>query len=133
MAVSYDIPLHDIKPLMDVPDSSLTLFIVLVVIVTVLFAGGLYLLYRFIKNRKIVNKRKTHYNALIRVDLTEPKKAAYSITEHGRAFADDSPRLKEAYANLVSRLEIYKYKKVVSPIDEESRSYYEIYLGMIDV
>ncbi len=133
MAVSYDIPLHDIKPLMDVPDSSLTLFIVLVVIVTVLFAGGLYLLYRFIKNRKIVNKRKTHYNALIRVDLTEPKKAAYSITEHGRAFADDSPRLKEAYANLVSRLEIYKYKKVVSPIDEESRSYYKIYLGMIDV
>lgn len=133
MAASYDIPLHDIKPLMEVPDSSFTLFIVLVVITAVLLTGGLYLLYRFMKSRKIVNERKTHYNALIKVDLSEPKKAAYSITEHGRAFADDSPRLKEAYANLVSRLEIYKYKKVVSPIDEESRSYYEIYLGMIDV
>jgi hypothetical protein len=52
---------------------------------------------------------------------------------HGRAFADDSQRLREAYDNLVARLERYKYKKRVGPIDDESRSYYKIYLEMIDV
>ncbi len=133
MAASYDIPLHDIKPLMEVPDSSLTIFSVFVLIGAVLLLGGLYLLYRFMQSRKSVNYRKIHYKALKKVDFRDPKQAAYAITEHGRIFADDSERLNEAYNNLVSRLEEYKYKKVVETIDDESRSYYKIYLGMIDV
>ena len=133
MAASYDIPLHDIKPLMEVPDSSLTIFSVLVLITVVLLLGGLYLLYLFIQGQKTINYRKIHYKALKKVDFGDPKQAAYAITEYGRIFADDSERLNEAYNNLVSRLEEYKYKKVVEKIDDESRSYYKIYLGMIDV
>ena len=133
MAVSYDIPLHDIKPLMEVPDSSFTLFMIVLLIVVVLFFGALYLLYRFIQSQKTVNYRKIHYQALKKIDFKDPKRAAYAITEHGRIFAEDSERLNEAYANLVSRLEIYKYQKSVAKIDDESRSYYKIYLGMIDV
>ena len=133
MAVSYDIPLHDIKPLMEVPDSSFTLFMIVLLIVVVLLFGALYLLYRFIQSQKTVNYRKIHYQALKKIDFTDPKRAAYAITEHGRIFAEDSERLNETYVNLVSRLEVYKYQKVVAKIDDESRSYYKIYLGMIDV
>lgn len=133
MAASYDIPLHDIKPLMEVPDSSFTILIILVGIVAVVLAGGLYLLYRYLQSRKTVNHRKVHYKALKKVDFRDSKRAAYAITEHGRIFAEDSERLTETYANLMSRLEEYKYKKVVAAIDDESRSYYKIYLEMIDV
>ncbi len=133
MAVAYDIPLHDIKPLMEVPDSSFTTLMVIAVIMSAIFAGGTYLFYRFIESKKKVYYRKAHYKALKKVDFRDPKRAAYAITEHGRIFAEDSERLNEDYLNLVSRLEVYKYKKVVSAIDDESRSYYKIYLEMIDV
>ncbi|MGB5964448.1 MAG: hypothetical protein WBG65_02830 [Sulfurimonadaceae bacterium] len=130
---SYDIPLHDIKPLMEVPDSSLILLTVISTIIVILLVGGMYLLYRFMKDRKTVNLRKVHYKTLNKINFSDPKKAAYDITEYGRLFADDSERLSEAYNNLVSRLEHYKYKRVVEAIDDESLSYYKIYLGMIDV
>ena len=130
---SYDIPLHDIKPLMAVPDSSFIVFSVILFIAVVLASGALYLLYRLVRNRRSLNLRKIHYAALEAVDFSDPKRAAYAITDHGRIFADDSERLHEAYANLVSRLDQYKYRKRVEAIDDESRSYYKIYLGMIDV
>lgn len=130
---SYDIPLHDIKPLMEVPDSSFVLLMAISTIVAVLLVGALYLLYRFMKERKTVNLRKVHYKVLDQINFSDPKRAAYDITEYGRIFADDSERLREAYNNLVSRLEHYKYRKVVEAVDDESLSYYRIYLGMIDV
>jgi len=133
MAVSYDIPLHDIKPLMEVPDSSFAILMIIAVIMTAIVAGGVYLFYRNLKRKKRIDHRKDHYKALKKVDFRDPKRAAYAITEHGRIFADDSERLNETYTNLVSRLDAYKYKKVVSAIDDESRSYYKIYLEMIDV
>ncbi|MDA3945376.1 MAG: hypothetical protein PF439_01680 [Helicobacteraceae bacterium] len=130
---SYDIPLHDIKPLMEVPDSSLMLLTVISAVVIMVLSGALFLLYRFMKDRKTVNLRKEHYKILNEVNFRDPKKAAYDITEYGRLFSVDSERLNSAYANLVSRLEPYKYKRVVDAIDEESLGYFKIYLGMIDV
>jgi len=130
---SYDIPLHDIKPLMEVPDSSLTLVMLMTGVVALILLGAIFLLYRFLRDRKTVNLRKVHYKQLKAIDFSDPKRAAYDITEHGRLFADDSERLNEAYNNLVARLEAYKYKKTVEPVDAESISYYKIYLEMIDV
>ncbi len=130
---AHDIPLHDIKPLMEVPDSSFIVFSVILSIAVILLLSALYLLYRFVRNRQTVNLRKLHYAALEAIDFSDPKKAAYAITDHGRTFADDSERLSEAYNNLVLRLDRYKYRKRVEAIDDESRSYYKIYLGMIDV
>ncbi len=130
---AHDIPLHDIKPLMEVPDSSFTILLFISGITAVLLFSALFLLYRFMRDRQAVNLRKVHYQALIKVRFDDPKKAAYEITEYGRLFADDSERMHEAYNNLVSRLERYKYRPVVDAIDDESLSYYKIYLGMIDV
>jgi hypothetical protein len=130
---SYDIPLHDIKPLMEVPDNSAVVLGIIIIIAALLIGGGFYLLYRFVRSRQTLNLRKVHFDALGKIDFSDSKKAAYAITDHGRIFADDSERLHEAYDNLVVRLNRYKYRKRVEAIDEESRSYYKIYLGMIDV
>ena len=127
------IPIHDIKPLMEVPDSSFGFLMIITVVSLLLLIGGGYLLYRFLRTRKQHNLRKEFYDALEQVDLSQAKSAAYQITEYGRLFASDSERLKEAYENLVEHLEPYKYRQVVDAIDEESRSYYKIYLEMIDV
>jgi len=130
---SYDIPLHDIKPLMEVPESSFTFFVVGVVVLTVLVLGSSYLLFKHFKKTKLHNQRKADYKALKNVNFKLSKSAAYEITKYGRTFAYDSERLFEAYKNLVERLEAYKYRPQVGAIDEESRSYYKIYLEMIDV
>ena len=130
---SYDIPLHDIKPLMEVPESSFTFFVVGVVVLSVLVVGSGYLLYQHFKKSKVYNQRKADYKALKKVDFKASKSTAYEITKYGRTFADDSERLFGAYQNLVERLEIYKYRPEVDEIDAESRSYYKIYLEMIDV
>ena len=132
MAVSYDIPLHDIKPLMEAPDSSFTISAIIFVIAVLLFFWVFFLIYRFVQNKREINHRKIHYRALKKIDFRDAKKAAYAITEHGRIFAEDSERLNETYVNLVSRLEVYKYKKVVTAIDDESRRHYKRYLKMID-
>ena len=130
---SYDIPLHDIRPLMEVPDSSFGFLMIVLFVAVVLISSAIYLLYNYFKKQKKINIRKEYFKALKKIDFQHPKEAAYKITFYGRLFSDDSERLHEAYNNLVEYLEAYKYKKSVAPIDDESRSYYKIYLEMIDV
>ncbi len=132
-APSLDIPLHDIKPLVEVNDHSFVLFILLVA-VALLFLGGVgYLLYLLIVRRTRENRRKDAYRALKNIRFDNAKRAAYDITKYGYLFSEDTPRNKEVYDNLVQRLAPYKYKKEVEAIDAETKSYYKIYLGMIDV
>ena len=128
-----DIPLHDIKPLLEVHDQTYTMFVLLVAAAVVLLLGSLYLLWRFWRHRKRVNLRKETFKALESVEFGDSKQAAYAITRHGLLFAGDSPRCREAYDALVARLAPYKYRKRVDAIDEETVSYYQIYVGMIDV
>jgi len=127
-----DIPLHDIKPLMEVPDHSLTLLLLLAAALLVVIAGAGYALWRRFRRRRYDERRET-FARLESVDFSDPKAAAYAVTRDGARFAGDSQRCKEAYDALVARLGAYKYKKGVAPVDEETVSYYRIYVGMIDV
>ncbi len=128
-----DIPLHDIKPLVEITDYSFTLFVAVVATATVLLVGTAVLLWRLWRRRREASARLDAFRALEAVDFSDPKRAAYTITKAGFPFADDSTRCREAYDALVDRLAPYKYRKAVDPIDDETRSYYAIYLGMIDV
>ncbi len=130
---SLDIPLHDIKPLVEVNDHSFILFVGLVIIGAIVIPGLAYLLFLFLKRRKKENTRKDAYALLRAVDFKDAKVSAYAITAYGLVFAEDSPQTQETYENLVNRLAPYKYKKEVESIDAECKSYYEIYVGMIDV
>jgi len=130
---SVDIPLHDIKPLVEIEDYSFWMLNGLIVAVVLISAALLYLLWRYLSERRRYNHRKTCIKALENVSFANAKEAAYAISRHGLCFADDSPRLQAAYNNLVSKLEPYKYKKTVEKIDDDTISYYHIYVGMIDV
>jgi hypothetical protein len=130
---SYDIPIHDIKNIVEVQEYSFYYFVAICVVSAVVALGLLYVLYRYLKNRNVYNKRKEHFKILDAQDLRDTKKAAYVITLYGATFKDDGERQKGMYKNLTERLEKYKYKKEVEPFDDETKSYIELYKGMIDV
>jgi hypothetical protein len=96
-----EIKIRDIKPLLDVPDHSLYLFIGIVLLSLVLLGALVYLAVKWIKARNRLNLRKTMYQKLLHVDLSDSKKAAYEITKYGLFFKDDSPRNEEMYLNLI--------------------------------
>jgi len=130
---SYDIPLHDIKPIVDVEEYSLYYFLGTAFVVLVVIALLSYLLYIYMKKRNAFNIRKEHFKLLNSLDLSDTKQSAYAITNYGATFKDDSDRHKEMYNNITNRLEGYKYKKKVDSFDDETLGFIELYKGMIDV
>ena len=129
---SPNIPLNDIAPLVEIHDYSLYYFIALVVLVVTLVAAGVLALFKQVRKRK-VSIRKEMFNTLRTVEFSDPKRAAYTISEVGRFFASDNERTHKAYQNLFDRLEPYKYAPHVEMIDTETIGYYRLYLEIIDV
>jgi hypothetical protein len=128
-----NIQIKDIKPLIAIDDHSVYLFAGLVLVATVAALAITYLLLRWYKHKNRVNLRKESYQRLLELNFEDPKKAAYAITKYGYIFKDDTQRNSEMYANLVERLKQYKYRAKVASFDEETKSYFELYKGMIDV
>jgi hypothetical protein len=133
MQETYNIPLHDIKPLIEIQEYSLVYFIAISVAALIVIAGTIYLLFKWFKRRNKFNIRKEHFKLLNAIDFKNPKKSAYDLTFYGATFKDDSPRHTEMYKNLIQRLEEYKYKKNVEALDKEVLAYIDLYKGMIDV
>jgi hypothetical protein len=128
-----DIPLHDIMPLMEVNDNSLLFLIGISVFSIMIVSLLLYLAWKFFQNRNTQNLRKEYYEALMAIDFSNAKDAAYKITELGYFFSEDSERMQKKYEHLVALLSAYKYKAHVNSIDDEVKSHYKIYVEMIDV
>lgn len=129
---SIDIPLNDIMPLVEVQDYSLYWFAGLVVF-ALFIAVWVIFVFRGRWGSKKINERAQRFELLSSIDLSNPKKAAYAISEHGYYFAQDNERTHNAYHNLFARLEPYKYAPRVDPIDPETVAYYRLYLEIIDV
>jgi hypothetical protein len=132
MSASINIPLHDIMPLVEVPDTSIYWFGALVVVVLVVLASGVIWFLKW-KRAKKITQRQLHYMALQKINLKNPKQSAYTISKEGYFFAHDNERTLGVYQNLFKRLEPYKYAPTVNKIDEETLGYYHLYLGIIDV
>ncbi len=130
---TFDIPLHDIKPIVEIQEYSFYYFLGIGFILLLLVLGIVYLLYRWIKARNRFNQRAENFKMINKLNLKETKNSAYAITSLGAIFKDDSPRHSEMYANLSQRLQEYKYKKEVDGFDSEVLGYIEVYKGMIDV
>ena len=130
---SYDIPLHDIKPIVEVQEYSLYYFLGATLFALILVLGAAYLIYMLLQKRNKFNIRKEHFKLLNSLDLSDAKRSAYDVTIYGATFKNDSPRHQEMYENLINRLEVYKYKKDVDAYDGEIIGYIELYKEMIDV
>lgn len=129
-----NLPLHDIQGLVEVNDHSLVIFIAVVLLALFLTLAVLYFIWKYFSKRRKTDIRKEAYEALSSVDLDNVKHAAYEITRLGLIFKDDSERLSSKYYSLTQKLDKYKYKKSVDDkLDQDTVSYYKIFLDMIEV
>lgn len=128
-----DIPLHDIKPLVEISDYSLYYLSVLIALGLIILLALAFFAWRYWSQKNRYTTRKEHFERLQNIDFSHPKNAAYAITKYGYTFSQDGERQHETYENLLSRLAPYKYKKSVDAIDDEAKGYFNIYLEMIDV
>ena len=130
---AVDIPLHDIKGLIEVPDYSIYYFTAAVIVGLLIIAGVFYLLYRYLKYKNRYNIRKEHLKAIRNIDMNDTKKAAYELTRYGLTFRDDSPRHQKHYELMLHALDAFKYKKKVDAFDSETLRHIHNYEEMLDV
>ena len=126
-----DIKIHDIKTLVEIPDFSIYLYMLLWILACVVLFALIFLIYKIIKNRK-KDFRKKYYEVLKGIDLNEPKKSAYTITKYSRLLATSQREIKLA-EELIDELEKYKYKKEVDQIDDEVKILLGRFMDNIDV
>lgn len=123
--------LNDIKPLVEIPDNSFFIFIVLVFILILLFITIVFFIIKLLKNRK-KNTRKLYFEILKNVDFNNSKNAAYTITKYSRLLVKNEREIRLCN-ELVDELSIYKYKKNVPKIDDKIKAKFENFMEMLDV
>lgn len=131
-STSVDIPVHDIAPLLEIKDHSGYWFLAIVMVVWVVILVFVKQM-RMRKKLPVVNEREVRYARFIRIDMSDPKAAAYAICKQGAFFAHDNEELLITYRALFKRLEPFKYAPKVEPMDEESLALYKAYCQMIVV
>jgi hypothetical protein len=126
-----NLALHDIKPLMQIPDNSLYLLIALILVGLVVLGVGGYFLRYFLKNRNKVNQEIIFLEKLKNIDLTQTKESAYLISAYGNLSAK-TYNSKNLLIKLNDKLEQHKYQKNVPNINKETQKLYFEFLESIE-
>ena len=122
--------INDIKPLVEVPDYSLYIFIALVLFAVVIIVAFIYWIYKLFKKNNSIEKQ--YYNELQTLNFDDAKHSAYLITKYARILAKNE-REKKLSEELIYLLDGYKYKKDVKPISGEVKAKLEIFLESVHV
>ena len=123
--------LRDIKPLLEIPDSSYYIYWGLILFVGVLVLSVLFFLLKKLWDNRKVNLAKGYLEAIKKIDWEDTKKSAYEATHYARLLATDERR-KELFSQLEPMLEAYKYKKIVNEIDNDTRNKFNLYVQVAD-
>ena len=123
--------LRDIKPLLEIPDYSYTLFIVLALFMGIIILILLFLFFKKFWSKRKEDMKKVYFQRLKNVDWRHSKQAAYEVTFFGRQLSDE-PRVEEIYNQLIPMLEPYKYRKEVPTVDEVTLRQYNLLVHIID-
>lgn len=123
--------LRDIKPLLEIPDSSYYIYWGLIIFASVLTVAILFFVLKKLWDNRKVNLQKGYLEAIKKIDWIETKKSAYDATHYARLLAIDERR-KELFSQLEPKLEQYKYKKEVGEIDEETQKLFNLYVQVAD-
>lgn len=123
--------LRDIKPLVEIPDSSFYIYIGLIALGGVIALLVLYMLIRKLLELRGKNMRKLYIANLNAIDFKDAKQSAYDATHYGRLVAK-SDREKEIYSQLLPYLEQYKYRKVVDKVDSDTQKQFNLFLQVIE-
>ena len=124
-----DLPIRDIKPLLPIPDISIYLTIGLGIVLLLIVTAGFIFFRKWWFAHRRRDPRIGWLKKLDGIDYNKPKEAAYLMTRYGRLLAEDKRR-EEILTQLLPRLERYKYKKEVSPLDEETKRYMQLFIEM---
>jgi hypothetical protein len=125
-----DIPIRDIKPLVEIEDYSIYLFYGFSLLGFIVFLSIAYFLFRYIKSKKSQSKREKYIEIISNIDFSNPKESAYKLTEYGRVLATDK-RSSDIYREFIEKLEAYKYKKSVPDIDDEIKRHHRLFLEVL--
>jgi len=123
--------LRDIKPLLEIPDSSYYIYWGLISFVSLLLLGVLFFVLKKLWDNRKINLAKGYLEAIKKIDWADTKKSAYEATHYARLLATDERR-KELFSQLEPMLEQYKYKKEVNDIDTDTRNKFNLYVQVAD-
>jgi len=118
--------LRDIKPLVEIPDNSHTLYVALVSVGVVLVVLILFFVLKKLWEHRKINKAKEYLSRLNAITWHDTKQSAYEATKYARLLATDKRR-KELFSQLEPMLAQYKYKKDVPKVDEETLNKFNLY------
>ena len=123
--------LRDIKPLMEIPDSSYYIYWGLIIFISVLAVGVLFFVVKKLWDNRKINLAKGYLESIKKIDWIETKRSSYEATYYARLLATDE-RKKELFSQLEPKLEQYKYKKEVDAIDDETKKLFNLYVQVAD-
>ena len=123
--------LRDIKPLLEIPDSSYYIYWGVTIFGALLLAGILFFVAKKLWDNRKINLAKDYLETLKNIDWKDTKKSAYEATHYARLLATDD-RKKELFCQLEPMLEQYKYKKVVGELDADTQNKFNLYVQVAD-
>ena len=123
--------LKDIKPLLEIPDSSYYIYWGLIDLAIVLTVGIVFFILKKLWDNRKVNLAKGYLASIKKIDWIDTKKSAYEATHYARLLATDERR-QELFSQLEPLLEQYKYKKEVDEVDQETRNKFNLYVQVAD-
>ena len=126
------IKIHDIKPIVEIPDVSIYIYYSLILFFILLCCVVIYFIYSFYKP-KIKSPEMIWYEKLKNIDFTNSKDAAYEISKYGRFLAKDERQL-HLINELIEELSLYKYKKMIpDEFSKEAKMKFNIFMDSLDV
>ncbi len=123
--------LRDIKPLLEIPDSTYYVYWGLIWFGILLGLTVLFFVGKKIWNNRKVNLAKGYLVQLKAINWKDTKKSAYEATYYARLLATDE-RKKELFSQLELMLAQYKYKKEVEILDSDTHNKFNLYVQVAD-
>ena len=123
--------LRDIKPLLEIPDSSYYIYWGLILFAVFLGLSIVFFVAKKLWDNRKINLAKGYVEKLKAIDWSDTKRSAYEATHYARLLATDE-RKKELFSQLEPMLEQYKYKKEVETVDVETQNQFNLYVQVAD-
>jgi len=131
MQNDINMTLRDIKPLLEIPDSSFYIYWGLIIVGIFLVVGIIFFTALKWWRLKKKNMAKVYLAKLKEIDWSDAKESAYIATHYARLLATDERREK-IFEQLNPLLDRYKYKKVVDEVDSETIKYFNLFVQVTD-
>jgi len=126
------IKIHDIKPIVEIPDFSIYLYYGLVFLVFLVICLLIYGIYKFFKP-KVKTQEMYWYEKLQKLDFNNIKQTAYDISKYGRYLAKEERQIR-LIDELTNELSSYKYKKETPvKLTQEIKTKFNIFMDTLDV